>query len=298
VVDVAAALAGARDILAERISDDAQARAKLRELFWSKAVVKSKVAFEKEEAAAKFKDYFNWSEPVAKIPSHRMLAIRRGESERLLMVRINPPEEDPSALIEPLFVTGHGPAAEQVRLAAQDSYKRLLGQAIEVEIRIESKKRADAKAIRVFSETVELACSTRTHGYSLGDFSGGAAAFQIGDAVGLFGNRPFCIFERLSNCGLVGCQFGLGTGNPLLAEAIIHAVGNLEWGAIGQITVCPFNEFAERENLDSTPSDCPRQRDGVVAAIQYDYHNLYLTGGAVLVTEYDGGCAVINGRAQ
>jgi hypothetical protein len=133
---------------------------------------------------------------------------------------------------------------------------------------------------------------------SLGDFSGGAAAFQIGDAVGLFGNRPFCIFERLSNCGLVGCQFGLGTGNPLLAEAIIHALGNLEWGAIGQITVCPFNEFAERENLDSTPSDCPRQRDGVVAAIQYDYHNLYLTGGAVLVTEYDGGCAVINGRAQ
>jgi transcriptional accessory protein Tex/SPT6 len=74
-----------RDILAERISDHAQARAKLRELFWSKAVVKSKVAFEKEEAAAKFKDYFNWSEPVAKIPSHRMLAIRRGESEGLLI---------------------------------------------------------------------------------------------------------------------------------------------------------------------------------------------------------------------
>jgi uncharacterized protein len=93
VADVAAALAGARDILAERISDDAQARAKLRDLFWSKAVVKSKVAFEKEEAAAKFKDYFNWSEPVAKIPSHRMLAIRRGESEGLLMMRINPPEE-------------------------------------------------------------------------------------------------------------------------------------------------------------------------------------------------------------
>ena len=154
VADAAAALAGARDILAERISDDAQARAKLRELFWSKAVVKSKVAFEKEEAAAKFKDYFNWSEPIAKIPSHRILAIRRGESEGLLIMRIQPPEEEALSLVEPFFVTGKGPAAEQVRLAVQDSYKRLLGQAIEVEIRIESKKRADTEAIRVFSENL------------------------------------------------------------------------------------------------------------------------------------------------
>jgi uncharacterized protein len=154
VADVAAALAGARDILAERISDDAQARGKLREFFWGKGQVKSKVASGKEEAAAKFKDYFNWSEPVAKIPSHRMLAIRRGEGEGLLMMRINPPEEEALALIEPLFVTGKGSAAEQVRMAVQDSYKRLLGQAIEVEIRIESKKRADTEAIRVFSENL------------------------------------------------------------------------------------------------------------------------------------------------
>ena len=103
-----------------------RARTKLREFFWSEAVVKSKVAFEKEKAAAKFKDYFDWSEPVAKIPSHRMLAIRRGESEGLLMMRINPPEEEALALIEPLLVTGKGPAAEQVRVAVQDGYKRLL----------------------------------------------------------------------------------------------------------------------------------------------------------------------------
>ncbi len=154
VPDVVSALAGARDILAERISDDAQARARLRGLFWSQAVVKSKVAFEKEEAAAKFKDYFDWSEPLAKIPSHRILAIRRGESEGLLMMRIQPPEENALRLIEPLFVTGRGPAAEQVRLAVEDSYKRLLGQAIEVEMRIESKKRADVEAIRVFSENL------------------------------------------------------------------------------------------------------------------------------------------------
>jgi protein Tex len=154
VETVETALAGARDILAERVSDDARARAQLRELFWSQAIVKSKVISEKQEAGAKFKDYFDWSEPLAKIPSHRMLAIRRGESEGFLMMRITPPEDEALRLIEPIFVTSRGPAADQVRLAVEDSYKRLLGSAIEVEVRIESKKRADVEAIRVFSENL------------------------------------------------------------------------------------------------------------------------------------------------
>ncbi|HEY9510105.1 MAG TPA: Tex family protein [Verrucomicrobiae bacterium] len=154
VVSVEAALAGARDILAERISDDARARAQLRDLFWKQAVVKSKVISDKQEAGAKFKDYFDWSEPLAKIPSHRMLAIRRGESEGFLMMRINPPEEEAINLLEPIFVLGRNPAADQVRLAVEDSYKRLLSSAIEVEIRMESKKRADTEAIRVFSENL------------------------------------------------------------------------------------------------------------------------------------------------
>ena len=149
-----AALAGARDILAERISDDPQARARLRELFWKQATVKSKVCLDKEEAGAKFKDYFDWSEPLATIPSHRLLAIRRGETEGFLYFRITVPEEQILPELEPLFVTGKGPAAEQVRLAVQDSYKRLLGPAIEGEIRLESKKRADAEAIRVFVENL------------------------------------------------------------------------------------------------------------------------------------------------
>lgn len=154
VETVAAALAGARDIIAERVSDDALARTKLRELYWTKGIVRSKVLSDKAEEGAKYKDYFDWSEPAGAIPSHRMLAIRRGETEGFLMVRITPPEEDAIALLEPLFVTGKGPAAEQVRLAVQDSYKRLLGFAIEAEIRIESKKRADTEAIRVFSENL------------------------------------------------------------------------------------------------------------------------------------------------
>jgi len=154
VADPSAALAGARDIIAERVSDDATARAKLRALFWSEAVVKSKVLSDKQEAGAKFKDYFDWSEPVAKIPSHRLLAIRRGETEGFLMMRIAVEENSALAQIEPLFVTGKGPTSEQVRLAVQDSYKRLLGSAIEVELRMETKKRADAEAIRVFAENL------------------------------------------------------------------------------------------------------------------------------------------------
>ena len=153
--DVNAALAGARDILAERISDDAQARAQLRELYESQATVRSKVLTGKEEEGAKFKDYFDWSEPLKGIPSHRMLAIRRGETEGFLLVRITPPEEEALARLVPLFVRAPGrPAGEQVRLAVQDSYKRLLGFGIEAEIRMESKKRADGAAIKVFADNL------------------------------------------------------------------------------------------------------------------------------------------------
>ena len=154
VADVEAALAGARDILAERVSDDAHARARLRALYLEKGTVRSKVMSDKVEEGAKFKDYFDWTEPVASIPSHRLLAIRRGETEGMLMMRITPPEDDALAMLEPMFATGKGKAADQVRLAVQDSYKRLLGSAIEVEMRMESKKKADTEAIRVFSENL------------------------------------------------------------------------------------------------------------------------------------------------
>lgn len=155
VANVDEALAGARDIIAERISDDAAAREQLRTLYRQKAVVKSKVLSDKQEAGAKFKDYFDWSEPLSGIPSHRLLAIRRGEEEGILLMRITPAEEDAVALLEGMFVKAPGrPASEQVRMAVHDSYKRLLGSAIEGEMRFESKKKADAEAIRVFAENL------------------------------------------------------------------------------------------------------------------------------------------------
>ncbi len=154
VPDVAAALAGARDILAERFNDDATARAQLRNLYLTKGVIKSKVISGKEEEGAKFKDYFDWTEPAEKSPSHRILAIRRGESEGFLFSRLVPDEIESVGLLERLFVKGKSPASEQVRLAVQDCFKRLLGFAIEGEARTFFKKRADEEAIRVFADNL------------------------------------------------------------------------------------------------------------------------------------------------
>jgi protein Tex len=150
-------LAGARDILAERISDDATAREKLRVVYRAQAVVSSKVLYGKDTdpEAAKFKDYFDWSEPLAKAPSHRVLAMRRGEKEGFLIMRITLADELAAlAEIEPLFVRNKSSCGEQVRLATADACKRLLCPAIETEMRIESKKRADEAAIKVFADNL------------------------------------------------------------------------------------------------------------------------------------------------
>jgi protein Tex len=154
VPDVAAALAGARDILAEDFSDHADCRAELRTLFEREGVLRSEVIPGKEEEGAKFRDYFDWQEPVRGVPSHRLLAIRRGSQEGFLFFSIRPPEEPAIALMRRRFVTGHGPCAEQVVLAVEDSYKRLLAAALETEIRLSSKKKADAEAIDVFAANV------------------------------------------------------------------------------------------------------------------------------------------------
>ena len=154
IADAAEALAGARDIMAERVNDDATARAKLRYLYIAKGVIKSKVAMDKEEERAKFKDYFAWSEPAAAAPSHRILAIRRGEAEGFLYSRLMPDENEALATLENLFVKNKSAAAEQVKLAVQDCYKRLIGFAMEAEARIFYKKKADEEAIRVFAENL------------------------------------------------------------------------------------------------------------------------------------------------
>ncbi len=147
------ALAGARDIIAERISDAAEARAAVRKLINEQGSVSSKVMFGKDQEpeAAKFRDYFAWSEPLKSCPSHRLLAMRRGEKEGFLIMRITPPEAEALRLVESQFVRGHTACARQVGEAVQDGYKRLLAPAMETEARLESKKKADLEAVRVFA---------------------------------------------------------------------------------------------------------------------------------------------------
>ncbi|MBU4503936.1 MAG: RNA-binding transcriptional accessory protein [Proteobacteria bacterium] len=154
VESVEDALAGARDIIAEIINENDKARARLRNLFFTKAAIKSRVASGMEEKGAKFRDYFDWEEQVAGIPSHRMLAMRRGESEAFLNLDILPDEEEATAILENLFVNGEGDDSAQVKLAVKDCYKRLLSRSMETETRLHAKERAEIEAIKVFADNL------------------------------------------------------------------------------------------------------------------------------------------------
>ncbi|MBL7843462.1 MAG: RNA-binding transcriptional accessory protein [Cyclobacteriaceae bacterium] len=155
VADMQEALDGARDIIAEWVSENAEARKKLRDLFWCEGTIASKVMKGKEVDGQKFKDYFEWSEPIAKTPSHRLLALRRGEKEGVLALDILPEEESAISLLERQFVKSENVAGEQVKLAIKDSYKRLLRPTLETEIRMESKMKADEEAIKVFASNLK-----------------------------------------------------------------------------------------------------------------------------------------------
>lgn len=154
ITTAAEALSGARDIMAETINEDQKARARLRDLFLKNAAIKSRVISGMEEKGAKFRDYFEWEEPFATVPSHRMLAIRRGESENILTFRILPEEDKAIAILDELFVKSDGADSHEVAIAAKDAYKRLLSHSMETEARVAGKKKADDEAIRVFSDNL------------------------------------------------------------------------------------------------------------------------------------------------
>lgn len=146
------ALTGARDIMAEWVSENKDARVKIRTLFVDKGSITTKVIESKKEEAQKYKDYFEWSEPIKTAPSHRLLAMRRGEKEGFLLLDMLPEEEAAISILEDQFVKGRNEATEQVKLAVKDSYKRLLRPSIETEVRISTKEKADEEAIKVFAD--------------------------------------------------------------------------------------------------------------------------------------------------
>ncbi len=148
------ALSGARDIIAERINEDQAAREAMRSFFMQKSMFQTTVIRGKESEGAKFKDYFEWSESVTGAPSHRILAMRRGEKEGFITMKVTPPQEEAFIILEGLFVKGEGPSSMQVLEAVHDCYKRLLSMSMETEVRLETKKMADETAISVFSNNL------------------------------------------------------------------------------------------------------------------------------------------------
>lgn len=148
------ALNGSRDIIAEWINEDAEARTALRRLFARESTIQSRLVKKNEENGANFKDYFDWQEPAAKAPSHRLLAMLRGEREKILSLEIRPPEEKGLQFLLKKFVKQNDFAGRQVGLAVEDSYKRLLAPSLENELRCNLKAKADAEAIAVFSENL------------------------------------------------------------------------------------------------------------------------------------------------
>ena len=154
VANVEEALNGARDIIAEWISENDIARSRIRQLFEREAIISSKVAKGKTEDGQKYETWFDFSEPLAKAPSHRVLAMLRGHEEGYLKIKVEPEVERAQAQLERIFIKGNSAASTQVQMALEDSYKRLLQPSMETETLQTAKERADLEAIRVFAENM------------------------------------------------------------------------------------------------------------------------------------------------
>jgi uncharacterized protein len=154
VVNIDEALAGARDIIAEWVSENDTARARIRQLFEREAAITSKVSRGKTEEGQKYETWFDFSEPLSKAPSHRVLAMLRGHEEGFLKIKVEPEAERALVQLERIFIKGHTKASEQVQMALEDSYKRLLQPSMETETIQAAKERADTEAIRVFAENM------------------------------------------------------------------------------------------------------------------------------------------------
>lgn len=148
------ALAGARDIIAEWINENERARGIVRREFEYGAFITCKVIKGKEEEAAKYNDYFDWKEPLKKCPSHRLMAMRRGENEGFLRVSVTPEAEEPIQRLKRFFINSNNACTDQMELAVTDAYKRLLEPSIETEFANLSKEKADEEAIRVFADNL------------------------------------------------------------------------------------------------------------------------------------------------
>ena len=195
------ALQGARDILAETVNETAEARADVRELYAGHAIVRSVVVEGKETEGETYRDYFDWQEPLVEAPSHRVLALLRAEREGIVHLSVRPDESTAIAFLKRRFVRESCPCSEQVSLAVEDGYKRLMGPSIETEIRAEMKEKADREAVAVFADNVR----------------------QLLLAPPLGQKRVLAIDPGYRTGGKVVC---LDAQGKLLKDAVIHPIGS------------------------------------------------------------------------
>lgn len=165
VVSAEDAIHGASDIIAERINEDAYTRSKIRNLFNKKAHIVAKVAKGMEDEGNTYRQYFDYDELLTKAPSHRILAVFRGENEKILKLKIRPDEAEAMSILDRIYVRGNNESSEIVRRSAEDSYDRLLAPSIETEIRADAKEKADKTAIAVFADNLrQLLMAPPLHG--------------------------------------------------------------------------------------------------------------------------------------
>jgi uncharacterized protein len=238
------ALAGARDVAAERVSEDASARAYVRDQVRLRGVLESKAARGKENEVSKFQDYYDFSGPLKDMPSHRILAVRRGEAEGYLTARIVAPDEELVAALRRRFVDGHR-APEQMGMAVEDAYRRLISPSVEVEVRMELKTRADEEAIAIFGKNLEALL--------LQPPAGGRTVLGVDP-----GYRTGCKLAVVSNTGAL-----LATGIVYLHQedrarrelASIIQQHNVELVAVGNGTASRESDKLAKEAVRDLPGE-------------------------------------------
>ncbi len=239
------ALAGARDIIAELIAEDLDARDEIRHLFLDKGKFNSRLITGKEESGEKFKDYFEWSELIRTAPSHRVLAVRRGEKEGILWLELRPSEADAIAQLTKRFVKLDTASGQIVKAAVQDSYKRLLGPSMETEVRIISRKKAEQEAIRVFAENVRQLLLAPPLG---------AKRVMAIDPGFRTGCKVVCLDKQGKLLENFTVQMHTGAENAMEAEKILRnlaALHHIEAIAIGNGTAGRETEtFVRKINLE------------------------------------------------
>jgi protein Tex len=246
VVSVEDALQGARDVLAEAVNETAEARTEIRDLFSTHGVLRSIVVEGREPEGATYRDYFDWREPLVEAPSHRVLALLRAEREGIVRLSVRPDEGTALAWLGRRFVHGSGPCSEQVSLAVEDGYKRLMAPSIETEIRAGMKEKADREAVAVFADNVR----------------------QLLLAPPLGQKRVLAIDPGYRTGAKVVC---LDAQGKLLVDDVVHPTGSADQQADARRTLADLAKTYSIEAIAIGNGTASRETEAFVRAIDFGH---------------------------